>query len=73
MELTALGFENKDISKDEETEETTEQFVDGRKIVTTVSDKVTTQKYYSENNILMYTHTITKNEDGSVTERTVAE
>lgn len=72
VELTALGFENKDISKDEETGETTEQFVDGRKIVTTVSDNVTTQKYYSENNILMYTHTVTKNEDGSITERTVA-
>lgn len=52
----------------------TEQYQDGKKIVTTeLSETVIEQKFYNSLGSLVYTKTITENEDGSVTETVVTE
>lgn len=52
----------------------TEQYQDGKKVVTTeLSETVIEQKFYNSLGSLVYTKTITENEDGSVTETVVIE
>ena len=52
----------------------TEQYQDGKKVVTTeLSETVIEQKFYNSLGSLVYTKTITENEDGSVTETVVTE